>query len=389
MIHPNKERVYAMSIRHLIYSVALSFVLLGAGVVIAQDSISAAIQPYVEQGVFPGLLSVSADQEGRLTVESVGWADIERRIPMAMDSVYWIASMTKGVTGAGLLILVDEGLVDLDAPIENYLPEFKNIRVEEAGENGVVTVRPPKTKPTLRQAMCHMAGFRFVTPTMDRFGIDIFPARILASTMVEVPLFADPGTKFGYSNLGIDVGAAVIEAVTGAPFEEFLQKRIFDPLEMNDTSFWLTEDQNARLVTPYKVVDGQCVADTIDPLTYPLTDRNRRYAEAGGGLFSTPRDIIKFYQMIAGKGEYRGVRILSEEAIRTLATKQTPEGTDAAYSVGMWTDGESIWHGGALGTEGHANLQTGEARIYMVQLTSSVDPKIKETVNRILDSRVK
>lgn len=376
-----------MILRRLICTAALICLLCGAALVRAQDSISAAVQPFVDQGLFPGLISVTADKDGHLTVESVGWSNIESAEPMTMDSVFWIASMTKGIVGAGLMILVDEGLVDLDAPVETYLPEFANIRVAEPGENGIVTLRPPKTKQTVRQVMCHMGGLRFITPTMDRYGIDVFPARALATSMVDVPLFADPGTQFSYSNLGIDVGAAIIEAVTGFPFEEFLQKRIFDPLKMYDTSFWLTEEQNKRLVTPYKVLDGRCIPETIAELRYPFTDRQHRFAEGGGGLFSTPRDIIKFYQMIAGKGQYCGKRILSEEAVRTMATKQTPDGTDNPYSVGMWTDGEWIWHGGALGTEGRANIKTGEARIYMVQLASSVDPKIKESWNAVCDAR--
>ena len=376
-----------MKTRRMICVTALFLAILTAGAVRAQESISEAVKPFVDRGVFPGLISVTADRDGHLTVETVGWSNIESAEPMTMDRVFWIASMTKGIVGAGLLILVDEGLVDLDAPVERYLPEFANIRVEEQGENGVGTVRPPKSKQTVRQVMCHMGGFRFITPTMDRFGIDVFPARALASSMVDVPLFADPGTEFSYSNLGIDVGAAIIESVTGFPFEEFLKKRIFDPLEMYDTSFWLTEDQNKRLVTPYKVLDGRCIPDTIPQLIHPLTDRQHRFAEGGGGLFSTPRDIIKFYQMIAGRGQYRGKRILSEQAIEAMAAKQTPEGCDQPYSVGMWVDGEWIWHGGALGTEGRANIKTGEARIYMVQLTSSVDPKIKEAWNAICDRR--
>lgn len=376
-----------MKTRRMIRITALLLAILTAGAVGAQESVSEAVKPFVDRGVFPGLVSVTADKDGHLTAESVGWSDIESSEPMTMDSVFWIASMTKGVVGAGLLILVDEGLVDLDASVETYLPEFANIRVAEPGENGVLVLRSPKTKLTVRQVMCHMGGLRFITPAMERYGIDVFPARALATSMVDVPLFADPGTQFSYSNLGIDVGAAIIEAVTGFPFEEFLKKRIFDPLQMYDTSFWLTDEQNARLVTPYKVLDDRCIPDTTNNLAYPFTDRQHRFAEGGGGLFSTPRDIIKFYQMIAGKGQYRGKRILSEEAVQTMATKQTPNGIDDPYSVGMWTDGEWIWHGGALGTEGRANIKTGEARIYMVQLTSSVDPKIKEAWTAVCNAR--
>ena len=107
-----------MTLRRLICAAALICALCGAVAVQAQDSISAAVQPFVDRGLFPGLISVTADKDGHLTVEAVGWSDIESAEPMTMDSVFWIASMTKGVVGAGLLILVDEGLFDLDAHVE-------------------------------------------------------------------------------------------------------------------------------------------------------------------------------------------------------------------------------------------------------------------------------
>lgn len=369
----------------------LAALLLGmAGTLSAQPAtVAEAVQPYIDRNEFPGIVSITADKDGQLTVECAGWADAECKIPMSPDRFFWIASMTKGITAAALLTLVDEGRVDLDAPVETYLPEFKDVRVEEVGENGVSTLRPPKSKPTVRQVMSHMSGWRFMTPQMNQFGIDVFPPRQLASTAVQVPLTTDPGTAFDYSNLGIDIGSAIIEQVSGMPFDLFLRKRLFEPLNMYETDFWLTEEQQTRMITPYTVLNGKLIPQIVPQLTYPLSDRTRRFAEAGGGLFSTPRDLIKFYQMIAGRGVFRGKRILSENAVKEMATKQTPEGIDTPYSLGMWTDGEWIWHGGALQTEGRANINTGEARIYIVQLTSSVDPAIKESVNAVLNSRVK
>ena len=364
------------------------FLFLSTAFLCAEEGVAESVQKFVDAGTLPGIVSVTADKDGKLTIESAGWANIEKQIPMSEDSIFWIASQSKGITAAALLMLVDEGKVDLDAPVEAYLPEFKNIRVEEAGENGINTLRPPKTKPTLRQMMCHTGGLRFITPQMTEFGIDVFPMRQLASTLVQVNLFTDPGMQFSYSNLGIDVCAAVIEVVSGMTFEDFLQKRLFDPLTMTETSFWLTEDQLQRLAQSYSIIDGKPVATQISQLAYPLTDRIHRHAEGGGGLFSTPRDIIKFYQMLAARGIFNGRRILSEKAIEILSTKQTPEGVSEPYSQGMWTDGIWIWHGGAYGTEGRANIKTGEARVYMVQLSSSPDPKIKETVDAVLNSRV-
>lgn len=364
-----------------------AFFLLFTPPLFAQETMKEAIQPVIDNGSYPGFVSVVADREGNLAVDCVGWADVENRIPMSDDRMFWIASMTKGITAAGLMILVDEGKVDLDAPVETYLPEFKEVKVAEEGENGVVTLRPPTVKPTVRQVMSHMSGWRFWTPQMSQFGIDVFPARKLASTAVQIPLDNDPGTHFNYSNLGIDIGSAIIEVTSGLPYHEFLQKRLFDPLGMDETVFWLTEEQNSRLARAYRLVEGRCVKDVIPQLHYPLTDRTERFAEAGGGLFSTPRDVIKFYQMLAGRGVYQGNRILSEESIQTLATKQTPEGIGENYSLGLWANGDWISHGGALGTEGRSNIATGQARVFMVQLTSSADPTIRETVERIIDER--
>ena len=155
---------------------------------------------------------------------------------------------------------------------------------------------------------------------------------------------------------------------------------------MKDTVFWLSEEQLSRLVETYRVGDGPCKREQIDCLLYPFTDHVHRYAEGGGGLFSTPQDIIKFYQMLAHHGVYQGKRILSEEAIQTLATKQTPDDIDFGYSLGLWVKGNWVWHGGAQQTEGVANLKTGEARVYMVQLVGTPDPEIRKKVDQIINS---
>lgn len=353
----------------------------------AQQSVKEAVQPYVDRGCFPGLVVAKVDGEGNRTCVEVGWADREKKIPMSENNIFWIASMTKGITGAALMILVDEGKIDLDAPVETYLPEFMDVKVATTGGDGIITLHPPKNKPTVRQVMSHTSGWPFGTPQMRQFGIDVFPPRKLASTAVLVPLTSEPGTYFAYSNLGIDIGSAIIEVVSGTPFDEFLRKRLFEPLEMTETDFWLTEEQESRLARTYRIEGDSCLQEPVPQLHHPLTDRKERFPEAGGGLFSTPTDILKFYQMLAGRGVYRGKRILSDEAIQTLATKQTPEGVSEGYSFGFWVNGPEISHAGALQTLGIANTKTGEARVYMVQLTSEPDPEIQKKVMKILDQR--
>ncbi len=297
---------------------------------------------------------------------------------MTVDKMFWIASMSKQITASGILILVDEGRLSLDDPVEKYLPEFKNVRVGEKNEDGTVLLRAPKSPMTIRQVLSHTAGWPFLTPTMQQFGIDALPARLLASTAVQVPLLSDPGTRYQYSNVGIDIASAVIEVVTGQPFEKFLQQRLFDPLEMTDTTFWPSDEQIQRLAKPYNISSGKCVPEKGSQFSkYPVCDRVHRFAEGGGGLYSTPRDIIKFFQMIANKGEWNGKRILSEKAVETFATKQTGDLVSNQYSLGMRIEGDWFGHDGAWQTEGMANYKTGQARLYFVQLTGTWNPPFK------------
>ena len=266
------------------------------------------------------------------------------------------------------MICVDEGKLDLDAPVETYLPELRGLVVAEPQENGTTLLRPTKTPPTLRQALSHTAGFRFITPYQEAFGIDSLPVRRLMKTVAMTPLIAEPGTRYSYSNLGVDVAQAAVEAVVGKPFEEFVEERIFAPLEMTATTFYPDAGQlDYYLATPY---GWDADAERLKPIRFgqmpSLDDGSPRYAEGGGGLFSTAEDFVKFYQMLAGRGVgANGKRVLSEAAVETMTTKQTGDAVDAQYGLGLTVDDRTFGHGGAHGTQGVV-YRDGTIGLYMV-----------------------
>jgi len=333
----------------------------------ATPAFAAALTPFVESGSAPGAVVVVASPTEILAVEAVGWADVEAKRPMRADSYFWIASQTKAVVAAAVMICVDEGKLDLDAPVETYLPELRGLVVAEPQDDGTTLLRPTKTSPTLRQALSHTAGFRFITPYQEAFGIDSLPVRRLMKTVAMTPLIAEPGTRYSYSNLGVDVAQAAVETVVGKPFEDFVEERIFAPLEMTDTTFYPSAEQLERLATPY---GWNADAGRLKPVRFgqmpSLDDGSPRYAEGGGGLFSSAPDVVKFYQLLAGRGVgANGKRVLSEKAVETMTSKQTGAAVDARYGFGLTVDDRTFGHGGALGTQGVV-YRDGTVGVYLV-----------------------
>ncbi len=352
--------------------------LLVSQMVCRADNLSEEYQKYVDSGRIPGFVSIIQDENGNIRTDCVGWQDLEKTRKMAPDTIAWIASTSKFITCAGIMMLVDEGKIELDAPLEKYLPEFKDIKVLVKNEDGTETLRAPETKPTVRQSLSHTAGFRFFVS----MPIDAKTLQELVAEVAELPLLYEPGTRWQYSNLGIDMGAAVLERVSGQKYEDFLQERLFNPLGMKDTTFWLTEEQMTRIAKCYDVRDGKTVEIPIGQLTTPYTKKEGRYAEAGGGLFSTAQDVFRFTQMIANGGVFEGKQIMSRSAVEYLSKKQTGDKVPNWYGFGTGIGGDWFGHGGACGTDAQANLKTGACGVFFVQLGGHPD---RDKTKRIWD----
>jgi CubicO group peptidase (beta-lactamase class C family) len=299
------------------------------------------------------------DREKVLALEAVGFADVEANTSMKSDALFWIASQSKPMTAAAVMMLVDEGKLKLDEPVETYLPELKELKLKN-GER-------PKTPVTLRRLLSHTSGMAFRS-AREQPTLDLFPLAEGVASYAATPLEYEPGTKYQYSNAGFNTAGRIVEVVSGMPYETFIQQRLFDPLGMTDTTFWPSDEQVARLAKSYKpnaAKDG-LEALAITQLKYPLTDPARRPMPAGG-LFSTTGDVARFLQMMLNGGASGGKRVLSEAAVGEMTRRQTPETLKDSYGLGFATNSSGFGHGGAYATNMWVDTRRGLVFVYHVQ----------------------
>ena len=336
------------------------------------SEVTAAMQPYLDSYKLAGIIAIIADKTGRVHYKNLlGYADVEAQKPISEDNVFWVASMTKMFAGASIMMLVDEGKVSLDDPVTNYIPPLaKWMVVEEKDENHVLLKRLDRPV-TIRHLLSHTSGLTGLSELQQVTGADSTPLKARALSSVTGPLQSQPGDKYAYGNQGMNIAARIVEIVSGMPYEQFLQKRFFDPLGMTETTFWPSDEQIARLAGAYgpnKQKDGYARGG-IDFLTKPFDDRVHRFPEAAGGLFSTTHDIFRYGLMLANDGELDGKRYLSHAAMEELRKKQTGA-TDVGYSLGYHLRNGMFGHDGAYGTDLSVNPTNGMVAIFMVQCTS-------------------
>jgi len=340
-------------------------------------AIAPRMQTYVDKGEVAGVVTLIATRSEVIHLAAVGKTDLAKDRRMRTDDIFWIASMSKPITAVCIAILSDEGKLSFDDPLMKYLPEFTGITVTENGK----PVKPNRAI-TLRDVMTHTSG---LGEMMDRE-----PHLTLAETskmLAQRPLRFQPGSRWSYSTAGIDVLGRVVEVVSGQPFDQFLKKRVLDPLGMKDTSFWLKDEGLPRYATSYQW-NGQThkLEETSIPYMYKTAVTDRARPPLGGaGLFSTAEDIARFYQMMLGKGSFQGHRILKPETVAEMTRKQIG---DLNARPGMpWGLGfcvvedpskmaantilspNSFGHGGAFSTESWADPAKGVVWIIMFQRT--------------------
>jgi CubicO group peptidase (beta-lactamase class C family) len=327
------------------------------------------MQPYVDSGDIPGAVTVVATADGLLSMECFGYQDVARGKKMEPDALFWIASQSKPVAAVAVMMLVDEGKLNLDEPVTTWLPELNLLTVLRVKRDDWQVTERLSVPLTLRHLLSHTGGLQWVASVQEQAGkIDLLPLSLSLYVSAATPLLSDPGEKYSYSNQGINLAATVVERVSGMPYADFLQKRIFDPLGMKSATFWPSEKQLGKLATPYTLdANGKLTEITINQLQYPLNDRKNRYAEAAGGLFCTPVDWVKFYRMIAGKGVFDGKRYLSEAAIAELGKKQTGDAIETSYGLGFAVSERHMGHGGSHGTDSYINRRLNLIVMYFIQ----------------------
>ena len=372
-----------MKLKSMFLTMALAFAGFAAEPVCSGTHFAAdALKPFVESGELPGAISVFY-QNGKQEVACVGYADVAKKRPITLDDPYMQCSQTKGFCGVTIAILVEEGKISLDDPVSKYLPEFGTLWVTTSEKDGVRTLTKAKNTLTVRMVMNHTGGFPFELPNFHAMGgwSRRMPLRSVAATAASQPINFEPGTKVQYSNVGIDIGATVVEVVTGKRWEDFLKERVFDPLGMTSSGFWPTADQLARQIEMYNCQKGAPAQWRSDnpSMQRPYGD-DRVFSSAGAGLWTTARDQLKFYKMLMnlGVGE-NGARILKEETVKSiLAVSTRPKGL-GGYSLGLSapeTDGEDQWfgHGGAWGTNCMVNWHKRQLKLWAVQFCGGPRP---------------
>jgi CubicO group peptidase (beta-lactamase class C family) len=333
-------------------------------------SIAAALQPFVDSHTLAGAVALVASKDKVLACETVGYSDVAARKPMPKDAFCWIASMSKPITGAAFMILVDRGKVKIDDPVQKHIPEFGDVWVEAYRDGDTTLLKRPKTRITVKHVLSMTSGLPFKS-RMEEPSLDLLPLRDAVRSYAMTPLQSEPGTRVSYSNAGINTAGRIIEVVSGMAYEKFLQKELFDPLGMKDTTFWPTEAQLARLAKAYRPTRDKTdleYVEKIGQLHYPLTDPSRKPMPAGG-LFSTADDVGRFCRMVLGGGEFEGKRILSEKAVKEMTSKQTgnlPQSRGLGWSA-PGKPGGSFGHGGAYSTNMTIDPEKGLALVLLLQ----------------------
>lgn len=315
------------------------------------------LQSLMDKHIAPGVVALVASKDKVLDFAAAGYASLANKTPMRKDAVFWIASMSKSLTGTALMMLVDEGKVSLDDPVEKFLPEFKGQQVKAADG----TLHPPKHPITVREVMCHTSGLVLANEKGLKMTQSLQENVKLFATY---PLRQEPGTKYEYNNCGIDAGGRIIEVVSSMGYADFMQQRLFDPLGMKDTTFWPNEEQAARLahtarftadktgleeIKQDKDVEQRIIdkwsegvhvprALTADMGAAMAFSYAKHYGEPAGGFYSTASDVGAFCRMLLNCGTLEGRRYLSEQAVKQMSTIQTgavPVSPDSAYGVGF------------------------------------------------------
>ena len=337
-----------------------------------------AMQAMIATNEITGAVTAVVARDKILHFETTGLADVAAKRPMAPDTFFWIASMTKPVTGAAILMLQDEGRLTVADPVAKYLPEFANLKTP-SGKSANITIA---------QMLTHTSGLgEAAGPTAQQ-------ARTLADLVpiwLAAPMQYEPGERWKYTQSGINAAGRIVEVVSGMTFDTFVQQRIFDPLGMKSTTFYPTDEQRARLATAYA---KNKTTGALEPVS-PRTDfgQRDRPPQGNGGLYSTAPDYARFGRMLLNGGTLDGRRYLSDRAMTFLTTPQTADlptgffqsdtygnrGANYAWGIGTCIlrtphDGVAAMlspgtygHGGAWGTQAWMDPVKGVAYILMVQ----------------------
>jgi CubicO group peptidase (beta-lactamase class C family) len=277
-----------------------------------------ALQALVDEGRLAGVSTLVARHGKVAMLETFGYQDLEAKKPLAKDTIFRIASMTKPIAGTAMMMLYEQGKWSLDDPVAKHIPEFKDLKVASA--TGPVAQAHPMT---MRELMSHTAGFD-VSGGYSKLGIpdNSKPLQAMIDALAALPLPAQPGTDWRYGP-SVNIQGYIVEKLSKQPLDEFLRTRIFDPLQMKDTGFFVDASRRPRLATLYTYGNDLKVIrapEQREPIARPV------FLSGSGGLLSTLEDYWRFTQMMLNGGELDAVRILKRETVELMRTNVLNEG---------------------------------------------------------------
>ena len=313
--------------------------------------LDAAMKKLVDDKQVAGLVTLVARHGKVVDFTAVGELDVRKTDPVQKDSIFRIYSMSKPVTGVAMMTLYEEGKWQLNDPVSKYIPEFARLKVL-AGKNddGTPKLEDAKRSMTMRELMTHTAGLGYVLNPINPVDKMIIDGKVLNAdaplqTMIDglakIPLLAQPGTRWSYS-IAVDVQGYLVEKLSGQSFAEFARTRIFEPLGMKDTAFYVPKEKMARFAQVHMGSGASLKVDENrpDPTVVPLG------ASGGGGLFSTAMDYARFCEMLLRGGQLNGVRLLAPRTVEMMRTnhvnpdplKTMPPGTGWGMDFQVVTD---------------------------------------------------
>jgi len=288
------------------------------------------MQALVDRNQLPGVVTMVAKDGKVVEFDVAGKRDVESSAPLQKDSIFRIYSMSKPITGVAMMMLFEEGKWQLNDPVSKHIPEFANLKVAKVNpQSGAVTQVAPDHPMTMRELMSHSGGLTygvFGSTPVDKMYTDVnvldrdATLQAMIDKLGKIPLLHQPGERWHYS-VSVDVQGYLVEKLSGQPFAEFLKQRIFDPLGMKDTAFYVPADKLNRFVSFYtydkdrKFVAHPGIPDFSKPPGAP---------SGGGGLVSTAMDYMRFCQMLLNGGELDGHRLLSPLSVQLMRSNVLP-----------------------------------------------------------------
>jgi CubicO group peptidase (beta-lactamase class C family) len=279
-----------------------------------------AMHTLVDEGQLAGITTLVSRHGKVAAFSAYGYRDLDAKTPLTKDTIFRLASMTKPIVGVAMMMLFEEGRWTLDDPVARHIPEFKDLKVATA--SGDVAQAHPMT---MRELMSHTAGFDVnAAPVYARVNIADRdkPLQAMIDKLAAIPLAAQPGTDWRYGH-SVNIQGYIVEKLSGVPLDEFLAKRIFNPLKMKDTGFWVEPSKLGRLSRMHTYGPDKRITNA--PPGFDLS-KKPVFLSGSGGLLSTAEDYWRFSQMLLDGGQFEGARLLKRETVELMRTNVLAEG---------------------------------------------------------------